>query len=43
MGFGSDDWIYCTLYIHNWETTGYYSTIADLQTLQFTAAHALEF
>jgi hypothetical protein len=22
MGFGLDDWIYCTLYIHNSGTTG---------------------
>jgi hypothetical protein len=42
-GFGLDDWIYCTFYIHTvWEYRQY-SAIAILHTLQFTVTHALWF
>jgi hypothetical protein len=41
-GFGFDDWIYCTLYIHTTRDYRQYSAIADLHTLLFTAAHTLE-
>jgi hypothetical protein len=37
-GFGLDDWIYFTLYIHKFGTT---DNIAILHTFQLTAAHAL--
>jgi hypothetical protein len=40
---GSDDWIYCTLYIHTIRDYRQYSAIAVLHTFQFTVAHALEF
>jgi hypothetical protein len=33
-GFGLDDWIYCTLYIHNTQDYRQYSVIAILHTLQ---------
>jgi hypothetical protein len=39
-GFGFDDWIYCTLYIHTVRDYRQYSAIAILHTLQFTVAHA---
>jgi hypothetical protein len=42
-GFGSDDWIYCTLYIHTTRDYRQYSAIADLLTLQLTVVHTLEF
>jgi hypothetical protein len=32
-----------SLYIHALETTGNYSAVADLRTLQFTVAHTLGF
>jgi hypothetical protein len=42
-GFGLDDWIYCTLYIHTTRDYRRYSTTAILHTLRFTVAHALGF
>jgi hypothetical protein len=42
-GFGLDDWIYWTLYIHTTQDYRQYSAIADLHTLQFTVIHALGF
>jgi hypothetical protein len=42
-GFGLDDWIYCTLYIHITRDYRQYSAIAALHTLQFTVTHALGF
>jgi hypothetical protein len=42
MGSGLDDWIYWRL-VHNTRKYRKYSAIADLHTLQFTAAHALRF
>jgi hypothetical protein len=42
-GFGLDDWIYCTLYIHTTRDYRQYSAIAILTTSEFTAAHALGF
>jgi hypothetical protein len=42
-GFGLDDWIYCTLYIHTTRDYRQCSAIADLHTLQFTVTHALGF
>jgi hypothetical protein len=41
-GFGAGDWIYWH-FIHSLGTTGNYSAIADLHTLQFTVTHALGF
>jgi hypothetical protein len=43
MGFGLDDWIYCTLYVHTVRDYRHYSAIAVLHTLQFTVRHALGF
>jgi hypothetical protein len=43
MGFGLDDQIYCTLYIHTTRDYRQYSAIAILHTLQFIVAHALGF
>jgi hypothetical protein len=42
-GFGLDDWIYCTLYVHTVRDYRQWSSIAILHTFQFTAAHALGF
>jgi hypothetical protein len=42
-GFGLDDWIYCTLYIHTALIYRQYSAIAIIHTLQFTVTHALGF
>jgi hypothetical protein len=42
-GFGLDDWIYCTLYIHTVRDYRQYGAIAILHTLQFTVTHALGF
>jgi hypothetical protein len=42
-GFGLDDWIYCTLYIHNSGLQVMQYTIAILHTFQFTVTHALGF
>jgi hypothetical protein len=39
-GFGLDDWIYCTLYIHTFRV---YSAIIILHTFQFNVAHTLGF
>jgi hypothetical protein len=41
MGFGSDDWIYCALYIHTICDYKQYRAIAILHTFQFTVAHTL--
>jgi hypothetical protein len=43
IGFGLDDWIYCTLYIHTVWDYRQYSAIAILHTFQFTITHALGF
>jgi hypothetical protein len=43
QGFGLNDWIYCTLYIHTVRDYGSYSAIAILHALQFTVARALGF
>jgi hypothetical protein len=43
MGFGVDDWIYCTLYIHTVWDYKHYSAIAILHTFKFTITHALGF
>jgi hypothetical protein len=40
-GFGLDDGIYCTLYIHTVRDYMQYSAITILYTFQFTVAHAL--
>jgi hypothetical protein len=40
-GFGLDDWIYCTIYIHTVRDYRQYSTLIILHTLQFPVAHAL--
>jgi hypothetical protein len=42
-GFGLDDWIYCTLYIHTVRDYRKYRAIAILYSLQFTTPHALGF
>jgi hypothetical protein len=42
-GFGLDDWIYCTLYIHTFRDYRHYSAIAILHTFRFIVAHALGF
>jgi hypothetical protein len=42
-GFGLDDWISCTLYIHTVPDYRQYRAIFDLHTSQFTVAHALGF
>jgi hypothetical protein len=42
-GFGLDDWIYCTLYIHTTHNYRQYSVIAILHSSQFTVTHALVF
>jgi hypothetical protein len=42
-GFGLDDWIYCTLYVHTTHDYRQYNAIADLHTLQSTVTHALGF
>jgi hypothetical protein len=42
-GFGLDDWIYFTLYIHTVRVYRQYSAIADLHTFQSTVAHTLGF
>jgi hypothetical protein len=42
-GFGLDDLIYCTLYIHTARNYRQYSAIAILHTLQFIVTHALGF
>jgi hypothetical protein len=43
-GFELDDWICCTLFTHTQlGTTGNYSAIAILHTLQFTVTHTLGF
>jgi hypothetical protein len=42
-GFGLDDWIYCTLYIHTVRDYRQYSAIAILHAFQFTLTHALAF
>jgi hypothetical protein len=39
-GFGLDNWIYCSLYIHTTQDYRQYSAIAILHILQFTAAHS---
>jgi hypothetical protein len=39
-GFGLDDWIYCTLYVHTTRDWSQFSAIAILHTFQFTVAHA---
>jgi hypothetical protein len=43
MGFGFDDWIYCTLYIHNSELQVIQRHRWTTHTSQFTVAHALCF
>jgi hypothetical protein len=43
MGFGLDDWIYCTLYIHTTQGCRQYGAITILHILQFTVPHALGF
>jgi hypothetical protein len=43
MGFGLDDWIYCTLYIHTVRDYRQYSAISILHTFQFTVTHTLGF
>jgi hypothetical protein len=43
MGFGLDDWIYCTLYIHTVWNYRQYSAIAILHTFKFTIPHSLGF
>jgi hypothetical protein len=40
MGFGLDDRIYCTLYIHAVQAYTQHSTITILHTIQFTVTHA---
>jgi hypothetical protein len=40
-GFGLDDRIYCTLYIHTTREYRQYSAIAGLHNFQFTVTHAL--
>jgi hypothetical protein len=40
-GFGLDNWIYCTLYIHTVRNYRQYRAIVILHTLQFTVTHAL--
>jgi hypothetical protein len=42
-GFGLDDWIYCSLYIHTVRNYRQYSAIAILHTFQLTVIHALGF
>jgi hypothetical protein len=42
MGFGFDDWIYCTLYIHN-SGLEVIQRYCYLHTLQFTIPHTLGF
>jgi hypothetical protein len=42
IGFGLDDWINCTLYIHNSGLQAIQHCV-DLHNLQFTVAHALGF
>jgi hypothetical protein len=42
-GFGMDDLIYCTVYIHTVRDYRQHSAIAILHTLQFPVAHALGF
>jgi hypothetical protein len=42
-GLGLDDWIYCTLSVHNTQDYRQYRTIAIIHTLQFAVAHALGF
>jgi hypothetical protein len=42
-GFGLDDWIYCTLYIHTVLDYRQYSAIGILHTSQFAVAHTLGF
>jgi hypothetical protein len=42
-GFGLDDLIYCTLYIHKVRDYRHYNAIAILHTFQFTVTHALVF
>jgi hypothetical protein len=42
-GFGLDDWIYCTLYIHTTQDYRQYSAIAILHTFQFAIPHTLGF
>jgi hypothetical protein len=42
-GYGLDDWIYCTLYIHTTRDYRQYSAIAILHNFQLTVAHALGF
>jgi hypothetical protein len=42
-GFGLDDWIYRTSYIHNTTDCREYSAICILHTIEFTAIHALGF
>jgi hypothetical protein len=42
-GFGLDDWIYYTLYIHTVRDYRQYSAIAILHTFQFSVTHALRF
>jgi hypothetical protein len=41
-GFGLDDWIYCTLYIHN-SALQAFTALSLIYTLQFTVTHALGF
>jgi hypothetical protein len=43
MGFGLDDWIYRTFYIHIVRDHRQYRAIAILHTFQFTVARALGF
>jgi hypothetical protein len=42
-GFGLDDWIYWTLFIHTVQDYRQYSAIAILHPFQFTVTHALGF
>jgi hypothetical protein len=42
-GFGLDDWLYWTLYIHTVRDYRQYSAIVDLHTLQFTFTHPIGF
>jgi hypothetical protein len=42
-GFGLDNWIYCTLYIHTVRDYRQYSSIDILHTFQFAVAHAVGF
>jgi hypothetical protein len=43
LGFGLDDWFYCSSYIHTTWDYRQYSAVADLLTFQLSATRALGF